>query len=221
MGNRWIWIAAGVLLLGVAASAVLLQQTVLGSKPIATLDVSGLPSLGDADAPGEIVLVSDYACPACRKLHREVMPELLREQVDGGRARVRVAIFPVKPGSKELAAQVHCAGDELGRDWRELFDRAYEGAFEGVGQRRIASVLLAVPPDHPDVDALLSCAGRADVLQRLERTRYDLIERGVRSVPKLIINRRMLENPWDAAERAAALSAQPAAGIPGAQGPQR
>lgn len=213
MTHRWIWVAALALVMGLLVSGTLFYMTLNGSKPLETLDVSGLPRLGAEDAPREIVLVSDYACPACRKLHREVMPGLLRDYVDSGRARLSIVVFPVKPGSKELAAQVHCAGTDLRRDWHALFDKAYESDFQGLDQRRIASILLDAPAEHPDVDRVLACATRKDVLQRLERGRYDLLERGVRSVPKLIVDRRMLEDPWSATELASAFSAPPRAAL--------
>jgi len=211
MTHRWIWVAAFALVVGLLVSGALLYLTFTGSKPLETLDVSGLPQLGEADAPHEIVLVSDYACPACRKLHREAMPDLLRDYVESGRARLSVVVFPVKPGSKELAAQVHCAGTELRRDWHGLFEKAYGGDFEGLDQRRIAALLLDAPADHPDVERLMACATRKEVLQRLERARYELLERGVRSVPRLIVDRRMLQDPWSRTELAAAFSNPPRA----------
>ena len=211
MTHRWIWVATLVLAVGLLVSGTLLYMTFTGSEPLETLDVSGLPRLGAEDAPREIVLASDYACPACRKLHREVMPGLLRDYVDSGRARLSIVVFPIKPGSKELAAQVQCAGTDLRRDWRGLLDRAYEGDFEGLDQRRIASILLDLPAEHADVDRLLACSTRKDVLQRLERSRYELLERGVRSVPRLMVDRRMLEDPWSATELSAAFATAPRA----------
>lgn len=217
MTHRWIWVAALALLVGLLVSGTLLYLTMSGSKPLETLDVSGLPRLGSPSAPREIVLASDYACPACRKLHRELMPTLLREYVDSGRARLTIIVFPIKPGSKELAAQVQCAGMELQRDWRTLLDKAYEGDFEGLDQRRIASILLDTSASDPDVDKLMTCATRKDVLQRIERARYELLERGVRSVPKLIVDRRMLQDPWNATELSNAFAAPPPAATAAAE----
>jgi protein-disulfide isomerase len=214
MNHRWIWAAAVVLILGIGASLTMIYTTMFHSESLETLDVSGLTRIGRGDAPNEIVIISDYACPACRKMHSEVMPGLLREYVDSGRARLSLVVFPVKQGSTELARIVHCVGTDLGRDWRGLIDRAYSPALHGLDERRIAATLLDLPADDAQVDRTLACAKRQDVIERIERARYEVLARGINSVPQLLVNRTRVNDPWNAAEVASAFSTSTAMPVP-------
>jgi len=53
---------------------------------------SEIPVLGPADAPGELLLLFDFQCNHCRRLHR-ILPELLEKS--GGRYRIHLCPVPL------------------------------------------------------------------------------------------------------------------------------
>jgi protein-disulfide isomerase len=197
MKNLWIWLGSAALLCGVIASISLLYVAMYKSEPLANMDTSSLPSIGSENAPHEILIITDYACPSCRRFHNEVMPSLLRSYVESGRARIRIAVFPVITGSTDLAREVHCAGDAYAGDLRGLLEIAYGSDYSKLTPRARAERLLSAAPGERDAAKLIECARRDDVIKEIERQRYEVMARGINTVPKVIVDRALLEDAWD------------------------
>jgi protein-disulfide isomerase len=51
--------------------------------------------VGSPSAPVRIEIYSDYACPACRNLHEQTLPMILRDYVQSGKAYVIFREFPL------------------------------------------------------------------------------------------------------------------------------
>lgn len=202
----WGWVGASALLLGLVSSLVFVFLSVGRAEPLETLPVRDLPLLGRTHAPHEIVLVSDYQCPACRRFHAEVLPELMRRYVDSGQAHLRVAVFPVKPGSTELARAVHCLAQAPGQDWSALYDRVYREDFHGLEPAAVAARLTRQPVDAPATQSLIRCAQREDTINAIEQQRYRVLERGIDTVPSVVIDRTRLDDPWALEQYARLLS---------------
>jgi protein-disulfide isomerase len=73
-------------------------------------------SLGNPAAPITIELFSDFQCPACRQLHMEVLPSLMRDYVIPGKAYLVYKEFPLPQHnhSREAAAYA-CAAARVGK----------------------------------------------------------------------------------------------------------
>lgn len=80
-------------------------------------------SIGPADAPAQIVVYSDFQCPACGEFARTVEPRLISDFVSKGKLRITYKDYVlidqyVQGGheSRDAATAARCAGDQ-GKFW--------------------------------------------------------------------------------------------------------
>lgn len=73
-------------------------------------------SFGNPAAPVTIELFSDFQCPACRQLHMELLPNLMRDYIVPGKAYLVYKEFPLPQHnhSREAAAYA-CAAARVGK----------------------------------------------------------------------------------------------------------
>ena len=107
------------------------------SKPVAAqpqpvvprdivLDIAGAPIKGDTNARVVLVDFSDYQCPFCGQLVRQIIPQLEAEYIRTGRVKYVFGDFPLEslhPYAFKAAAAAKCASDE-GKYW-EMHDRLF------------------------------------------------------------------------------------------------
>lgn len=101
-------------------------QTTAKPGPSATERVNNDPVLGQPGARVTIVEFSDFQCPFCRKFWRETLPELKKQYIDAGQAKLVYRDFPltsIHPGS-EIAAEAGECADEQGKFW-EMHDKIF------------------------------------------------------------------------------------------------
>ncbi|MEH6416112.1 thioredoxin domain-containing protein [Pseudomonas sp. CGJS7] len=206
MKGPWVWIGGALLVAVLAVSLGFVLMAAGRSEPLPTMQVDDLPMLGAAKAPHEIVLVTDYGCPACKRFHAEILPELLKRYVDKGDARLRVLAFPIRDGSTELAHAVTCLQQRPGTDVRALYDRIYGQDLVGLATPELARKLA---PDGAAAAELSACMQRPDIAQQVERQRYRAIVHGISSVPTVVIDRSLLSDPWVLGHYQTALRAAP------------
>lgn len=108
----------------IAHALKLRSRSMIPGGPVAEINLSGLPVMGDPEAPVVIVEYACVRCPFCSK----ITPELVEAVTDGllaGKARMYFKLFPIKghPGGTEsgLAA---VAALKQGRFW-EFMEVAY------------------------------------------------------------------------------------------------
>ncbi len=85
------------------------------------------PVLGKADAPVTLIEFSDFQCPFCRKLWRDTLPEIKKNYIDTGKAKLVYRDFPltsIHPSAQDAAEASECADDQ-GRFW-EMHDKIYQ-----------------------------------------------------------------------------------------------
>lgn len=103
-----------------AAVFVLLAGFAAAPAAAATKSVAAVerPQLGAADAPVVFVVFSDYQCAFCKAFFTERLPEIRREFIDTGRARLVSRDFPLPrhPRARPAAAAAACA-DRQDRYW--------------------------------------------------------------------------------------------------------
>lgn len=88
-------------------------------------------SIGDADAPVQIIVFSDYQCPGCAYWAGQIEPLLKPEFIETGKVRYTYYDFPLISIHKHafLAARAgRCANDQ-GKFW-EFHNRAFAGQNE-------------------------------------------------------------------------------------------
>lgn len=69
----------------VAAAA---QQPQAQAVDISQVKTSGEPFIGNANAPVTIAYWYDYQCPFCKRNEQETMPQIIKDYVDTGKAKI-------------------------------------------------------------------------------------------------------------------------------------
>jgi protein-disulfide isomerase len=90
-----------------------------GEPPKLEVSADSFRSLGNPDAPVVVTEFSDFQCPACGAVAREVIPEFIKQYVDTGKARLVFRDFPlssIHPAAQKAAEAAVCAG-KLGKYW--------------------------------------------------------------------------------------------------------
>jgi protein-disulfide isomerase len=103
-----------------AALFVLLTGFVAAPAAATTRSVAAVerPELGAAEAPVVIVVFSDYQCTFCKAFFTERLPEIRREFIDTGRARLVSRDFPLPRHPRALpAAKAAACADRQDRYW--------------------------------------------------------------------------------------------------------
>lgn len=90
-----------------------------------TVDNGHLPVLGDENAPVTIVEFSDLECPYCQQFFKDAYPQIKKEYIDTGKAKLYYRHYPLPfhPMAKPSAVAVECANDQ-GKFW-EMHDRIF------------------------------------------------------------------------------------------------
>lgn len=92
-----------------------------------SLDITGAPANGPANAPVTIVEISDYHCPFCRRHVQQTQPQLYSEYVQTGKARHVFLHYPIEqlhPDAYKSHEAASCAADQ-GKFW-ELHAKLFE-----------------------------------------------------------------------------------------------
>ena len=76
-----------------------------------TVNLDGVPRLGERSAKIGMVEFSDYQCPYCRRFHIETFPKLQKTYIDSGKLVFAVKNFPLDfhPLAMDAAVAVSCA----------------------------------------------------------------------------------------------------------------
>jgi protein-disulfide isomerase len=72
-------------------------------------------SMGDADAPVEIVEFTDYQCPFCQRHGLQTMPELMEKLVESGQVFYAIKDLPldrIHPEARSASVAARCAGEQ-------------------------------------------------------------------------------------------------------------
>ncbi len=68
--------------------------------------------MGDADAPITIIEYASLTCPHCAAFHRETLPELKKQYLDTGKAKLIFRDFPLDGAALRAAMLARCGGKE-------------------------------------------------------------------------------------------------------------
>jgi protein-disulfide isomerase len=153
------------------------------------LDTSGFgPPLGDAAAPVTLVEFSDFGCPFCGRL-RPVLEKLVADHP--GRVKLFYKPFPLQshPGAHEAAQAAEWAR-EHGIFW-PMHDLLYEraGSFSPEALAGYARQLGGDP------DSLRAALESGTYRAKIEASRREGIDAGLRATPTLYIDGRKMALP--------------------------
>lgn len=98
------------------------------TKGVASVDDD--PILGDKNAPVTIIEFSDYECPFCKRHFESTHPELVKNYIDTGKAKLVFRDFPLSfhdPMASKEAIAASCAQDQGGdKKYFEFHDEIFK-----------------------------------------------------------------------------------------------
>ena len=176
------------------------------------LDLRGQPLLGQADAPVEIVVFEDFKCPACQFFDAEVMPQIERELIDTGQAKLYFLNYPfIGPDSTVAATAGECVyqqNEAAFWDYKTLVFRAQGPESEAWATPTfLADVARDNLPDL-DADALQSCIEDETHAEQVASEREMGDAAGVQGTPSVFVDGERLEDFQFATVQAAVEDAQ-------------
>ena len=167
------------------------------------------PVIGNPDAPVTIVAFEDFKCPVCRAFEEDAYPQIMRELVDTGQAKLHFMNFQfIGPDSTTAGIAGECAYSQNPAAFWTY--KAYIYRSQGPESETWAT------PDHLvnlarenvpalDADALAACIEERR-FENAVAADYELGQRaGVDATPTLFVNGQKLES-WDYATVEAAVT---------------
>jgi protein-disulfide isomerase len=143
-------------------------------------------AFGNPSAPITIELFSDFQCPSCRALHKEVLPALIRDYVVPGKAYLVYREFPL-PGhnhSREAAAYA-CAAARVGK-YEQVADALFQNQPSWSNDGKVFETVAAAltPAEQKRVQAL---AKDPAVLSEVDQEVLEGQAERVNATPTLLI----------------------------------
>jgi protein-disulfide isomerase len=160
-------------------------------------DVDKGRTMGNPAAPLQFDIYSDFSCPACKNLHENVLPAIVLDYVNTGKAYLVFREFPLNIPAhvhSRLAAAYAVAAARIGK-YQPVSDALFRSqtgwSVSGKVWETVAGVLT--PEEQKKVQAL---ANDPAVLADVQRD----VERGTKSMvsqtPTLMVVYRMRQQPW-------------------------
>jgi protein-disulfide isomerase len=153
-------------------------------------------TVGNPNAPLLFELYSDFACPACKHLHENVLPSIVMDYVNTGKAFLIFREFPLNIPAhvySRPAAAFAVAAARIGK-YQTVSDALFRNqqgwSTNGKVWETVASVLT--PEEQKRVQAL---AGDPAVVADVQRD----VDRGASAVhqtPTLMVTYKLRQQPW-------------------------
>jgi protein-disulfide isomerase len=163
------------------------------AENLAHLNVEGNPSVGPANARVTIVEFSDFECPHCRDLFRNL--KTLETQYP--QVRVVYKDFPltqIHPWTETASLGARCAYIQSPDSFWKLHDSLFENQ-DLISTENIWEKLLGFASTAGlDTDAFKTCMSSTEAKQAVEANRADGEALNVNSTPTVFVNGRMLNS---------------------------
>lgn len=110
------------------------------------------PVYGKEDAPVTIVEFVDFKCPSCKEFHKGIFPQLKKDFIDKGKAKLILVNFPVIEGEDSPRAAM--AGEAVFNQNKEAVWKYYEALFDNQDKEFTSEFLVELAKKElPDIDA--------------------------------------------------------------------
>jgi protein-disulfide isomerase len=156
---------------------------------VAAPEIDKNKSLGSPTAPVRIEIFSDFTCPHCKHFHEEVLPQLMKDYVIGGKVYVVDRAFPLTGAGHEHSREAFAyavAAARIGK-YQQVGDALYANqATWAMGGNVWATVASALPSpaDQKKVQELTKDPG---VMAEIEAEYQYGAASGIIQTPTLIL----------------------------------
>jgi protein-disulfide isomerase len=161
--------------------------------------------MGNADAPITIIEYASLTCDHCVRFHRDTLPQLKKNWIDTGKARLVYRDYPLDRVALRAAMLPHCAGPEryfafLGAIFQQHDQWAH-------AQDPMGSLTRLMRFGGMSEDQVKACVANPTLETKVLGSRMDAERRyEVKSTPTFIVNGRKLTGALPYAEFDAILS---------------
>lgn len=184
----WIALAAAALI----ASVALYVLQGAGEEGAQTAHARNAPSLGDPDAPVTIIQYADFQCVYCRMFALDIQPDLVKEFVETGRARIEWRHFPIFGEFSTQAAHAAACAHEQGAFW-EYHDALYEKVGKlSAGAKNVDTLVEIAGSVGLDTSSFRACVVEERYAEQISADFQSGREHGIVGTPSFLVNGRLL-----------------------------
>ncbi|NDW03487.1 thioredoxin domain-containing protein [Jiella sp. 40Bstr34] len=163
--------------------------------------------IGDANAPVTIVEYASMTCSHCREFHESSYPQIKKDYIDTGKAKLIIREFPFDPRALAAFMLARCAGDDAKRTAMVdvLFDQQPQWAFSNQASAELLKISRLAGMSEEQFKACLNDKELqkkvVDVQQAGEK------EFGVNATPTFFVNGDKYSGALSAAQMGAVIDA--------------
>ncbi len=160
-------------------------------KGVASIDDD--PVLGDKNAPVTIVEFSDYECPFCKRHFTETHPQLVKNYIDTGKAKLVFRDFPLSfhdPMATKEAVAANCAKEQGGdKKYFEFHDEIFKRTTSngnGLDDTKIKSIATDL---SLNIDTFNTCLSNKAMEDEVKKDITDGTAAGASGTPTFLIGK--------------------------------
>ncbi|WP_162515371.1 DsbA family protein [Paenibacillus pinistramenti] len=174
----------------------------------ADFDYSSMPVLGDPDAPVKIVEYGDYQCPACRNFSVNIKPDLVKNDIDTGKAAIYFQDLIVLDGNGiEDSNRLALAAHSIYHQDKDSFWKFNEAVYREQGEEKTGwattdfIVNLAKSENLSiDYDLLRSDIENKTYQSEVDASNAQADKLGVQSTPSFYINGKLYNGNYTSSD---------------------
>jgi protein-disulfide isomerase len=154
--------------------------------------LAGIPQkgmvLGDPGAKAKVIEFGDLQCPVCKGYSEEVLPQVIENQVRGGKAKLEFRNFTIIGPQSKPAGGAALAAGEQGRGWNyvELFYRNQGAEDSGYATDEFLTA-IARAAGVPNLAKWNQARGSQAVLAQVEATSAEAENLGFTGTPSFAL----------------------------------
>lgn len=179
------------------------------ATPLAPMSSDAVPDymvIGEATAPIEIRVFSDYLCPHCATFAAQVEPRIISEFVDSGAAKLVLSDFVVvdQRASTLLAIAARAAGEQgMYAEFHATAMNMQEAIRAGGVLDEDVLAAIATEAGIPDIEAFAAALTSPELRDGVDASIADGQELSVRGTPTVLVNGVAVSEPTFEAIKAA------------------
>lgn len=161
--------------------------------PAAKVDVKEghLPALGKKDAKVTIVEFADFRCPFCEKFFTETEPQIVKDYVDSGKAKLVFRHFAFLGTASTVAANASECANEQNKFW-DFYNYLYgnQPPESDTSMYNTDSLTQAAGTLGLDTESFRTCLDSNKYNDKVDKDLSDAKTAGVNATPTFFVNGR-------------------------------
>ena len=162
--------------------------------PTGPVDVAtgALPVLGNKDAKVTLVEFSDFQCPFCEQFYTDLLPQLKKEYIDTGKAKLAFRHYPLEqihPNAQKAHEASECANEQdKFWDYHDLLfknQQEWAGLEDAAAQAKFGEYATSLGLDG---NSFTECLANDKMTNKITKDLEDGNNAGVQGTPATFVN---------------------------------